>query len=141
MICQSLLMFCSSVKITVIFRSLLLLLHERLFKTNISLPKFLYIVSQLIYGGENVNPPYEVYKFSAGITYLFKVNNSNTRTRCDLCSKLAIKTPNVIDIFLISLLLLTSNIFQILFPAGWILFCNMSQEMSSKENSLAVVLI
>ena len=28
----------------------------------------------------------------AGI-YLFKVNNRNTRTRCEICSKLTIKTP------------------------------------------------
>ena len=33
---------------------------------------------------ESINP--------AGI-YLLKVNNRNTRTRCELCSKLAIKTP------------------------------------------------
>ena len=39
---------------------------------------------------ENVNSPYEVYKFSAGIIYLFKVNNSSTRRRWNLCSKLAI---------------------------------------------------
>ena len=25
--------------------------------------------------------------------YLFKVNNRNTRTRCEICSKLRIKTP------------------------------------------------
>ena len=25
--------------------------------------------------------------------YMFKVNNRNTRTRCDICSKLKIKTP------------------------------------------------
>ena len=25
--------------------------------------------------------------------YLFKVNNRNTRKRCDICSKLTIKTP------------------------------------------------
>ena len=30
--------------------------------------------------------------FPAGI-YLFKVNNRNTRTRCEISSKLAIKTP------------------------------------------------
>ena len=32
----------------------------------------------------NLNP--------AGI-YMFKVNNRNTRTRCEICSKLTIKTP------------------------------------------------
>ena len=30
--------------------------------------------------------------YSAGI-YLIKVNNIKTRTRCEICSKLAIKTP------------------------------------------------
>ena len=25
--------------------------------------------------------------------YMFKVNNRNTRTRCEICSKLIIKTP------------------------------------------------
>ena len=25
--------------------------------------------------------------------YMFKVNNSNTETRCEICSKLTIKTP------------------------------------------------
>ena len=30
--------------------------------------------------------------YPAGI-YLFKVNNRNTRTRCVICSKLTIKTP------------------------------------------------
>ena len=25
--------------------------------------------------------------------YIFKVSNRNTRTRCDICSKLTIKTP------------------------------------------------
>ena len=31
-------------------------------------------------------------KYPAGI-YLLKVNNRNTRTRCEICSKLTIKTP------------------------------------------------
>ena len=30
--------------------------------------------------------------FPAG-NYMFKVNNRNTRTRCEICSKLAIKIP------------------------------------------------
>ena len=29
---------------------------------------------------------------SSGI-YMFKVNNKNTRTRCEICSKLTVKTP------------------------------------------------
>ena len=32
------------------------------------------------------------HKFPAGI-YLLKVNNRNTRTRCEICSKLTINTP------------------------------------------------
>ena len=31
-------------------------------------------------------------RYPAGI-YLLKVNNRNTRTRCEICSKLTIKTP------------------------------------------------
>ena len=27
--------------------------------------------------------------------YMFKVSNRNTRTRCEMCSKLTIKTPEV----------------------------------------------
>ena len=27
------------------------------------------------------------------VKFLFKVNNRNTRTRCEICSKLTIKTP------------------------------------------------
>ena len=27
------------------------------------------------------------------VNYMFKVNNRNTRTRCEICSKLTIKTP------------------------------------------------
>ena len=37
------------------------------------------------------------YKSNIGMTpagiYLFKVNNRNTRTRCEICSKLTINTP------------------------------------------------
>ena len=33
-----------------------------------------------------------VFSFPVGI-YLPKVNDRNTRTRCDICSKLTIKTP------------------------------------------------
>ena len=32
------------------------------------------------------------FQFPAG-NYMFKVNNRNTRTRCEICSKLAIKIP------------------------------------------------
>ena len=48
----------------------------------------------------------------AGI-YLFKVNNRNTRTRCEICSKLTIKTPERRQ--WLASLLLTLNIFHTLF--------------------------
>ena len=41
--------------------------------------------------------------------YLFQVNNRNTRTSCEICSKLTIKTPERLS------LLLTLNIFYTLF--------------------------
>ena len=28
--------------------------------------------------------------------YMFEVNNRNTRTRCEICSKLTVKTPGVV---------------------------------------------
>ena len=34
----------------------------------------------------------QMLHFPAG-NYMFKVNNRNTRTRCEICSKLTIKTP------------------------------------------------
>ena len=53
--------------------------------------------------------------YSAG-TYMFKVNIRNTRTSCEICSKLTLKTQeyNAIGVVLVSLLL-TLNIFHILF--------------------------
>ena len=39
--------------------------------------------------------------------YLFKVNNRNTRTRCKICSKLTIRTPE--RVFLVFLLLTLSR--------------------------------
>ena len=35
---------------------------------------------------------FKINSFPAGI-YLPKVNNRNTRTRCEICSELTIKTP------------------------------------------------
>ena len=40
---------------------------------------------------KNQNLAYSSY-IPAG-NYMFKVNNRNTRTRCEICSKLTIKTP------------------------------------------------
>ena len=34
-----------------------------------------------------------VNSFRLAGTYLFKVNNKNSRTRCEICSRLTIKTP------------------------------------------------
>ena len=35
----------------------------------------------------------ELYAINPVNIYLFKVNNRNTRKRCEICSKLTIKTP------------------------------------------------
>ena len=52
--------------------------------------------------------------FPAGI-YLLKVNNKNTRKKCEICSKLTIKTPERrIGVVLVSLLV-TLNIFHCLY--------------------------
>ena len=61
--------------------------------------------------------------------YKFKVNNKSTRTRCEICSKLTVKTPKQrrcrsgvfivnfkhISYFVLVFLLLTLNIFHTLF--------------------------
>ena len=43
-------------------------------------------------GGTKIQRPIKIRTFPAGI-YLLKVNNRNTRTRCEICSMLTIKTP------------------------------------------------
>ena len=61
----------------------------------------------------------EILTKATGI-YLLKNNSRNTRTRCKICSKLTIKTPErrhqngAIGVVLVSLLL-TLNIFHTLF--------------------------
>ena len=54
--------------------------------------------------------------------YMLKVNNRNTRTRCQICSKSIIKKQNnVIDAVLVSLLL-TLNIFNTML---WGFYCQL----------------
>ena len=59
---------------------------------------------------------FSLYPNPAG-NYMFKVNNRNTRTKCEVCSKLTIKTPErrhcAIGVVLVSLLL-PLNIFHTL---------------------------
>ena len=38
-------------------------------------------------------PHTPIYIINPAGNYMFKVNNRNTRTRCEICSKLTIKTP------------------------------------------------
>ena len=47
---------------------------------------------------------------------------------------------NVIDVFLVSLLLLTWTFFKFYFRLGEFFFATCMQELSSKKNSVAVVL-
>ena len=59
---------------------------------------------------------HELSRIDPALIYLLKVNNRNTRTKCEICSKLTIKTPErchwrVVLVFL----LLTLNIFHTLF--------------------------
>ena len=71
--------------------------------------------------------------YTAGI-YMFKVNNRNTRKRCEICSKLTIKTPyrrqwrrsaifivnfeHISHLALVYLLL----ILNMLLPVGYVIF-------------------
>ena len=48
--------------------------------------------------------------------YLFNINNRNTKKRCEICSKLTIKTSNdVSDVALVSLLLTLNKFYTLLF--------------------------
>ena len=49
------------------------------------LPQFFWLLLIFVYFIRN-------QRISAGI-YMLKVNNGDTRTRCEICSKLTIKTP------------------------------------------------
>ena len=39
--------------------------------------------------------PYSLFKYIPAVNYMFKVNKRNTRTRCEICSKLTMKTPEL----------------------------------------------
>ena len=56
--------------------------------------------------------------------YLLKVHNRNTRTWCELCSKLTIKTPERLNEVILVSLLLTSKIFYTLFYSVLLLILN-----------------
>ena len=47
--------------------------------------------------------------------YMFKVNNRNTKTRCEICSKLTIKTPERRQWRRSGVFVVTLNIFHTLF--------------------------
>ena len=51
--------------------------------------------------------------------YLFKVNNRNTRKRCEMSSKLTTKTPKTPEVFLVFLLLILktpTSFLHVLYP-------------------------
>ena len=52
--------------------------------------------------------------------YMFKVNNESTRSICEICSKLTIKTPNKVNGAILVSLLLTLNICHTFF---WCFHC------------------
>ena len=60
------------------------------------------------------NKPLTETHYPVGI-YMFRVNNRNTTTRCEICSKFTIKTPERCQWRRCGVLLLTLNIFHTLF--------------------------
>ena len=62
--------------------------------------------------------------FPAGI-YLLKVNNRNTRTKCEICSKLTIKTPEQRQSFTLCSSVSIVNLEHVI--AGWIMNSYTSQ--------------
>ena len=70
-----------------------------------------YLQLVLIYWNQSKAP---ISSDPVGI-YLFKAKNRNTRTRCEICSKLTIKTLERRHGVVLVSLLLTLNIFHTLF--------------------------
>ena len=56
----------------------------------------------------------ELLHYPAG-NCMYKANDKNTRSKCEICSKLTIKTPEWRHWFILMSLLLTLNIFHSLF--------------------------
>ena len=54
-----------------------------------------HIIYELLYANINANNTKQKQKnsYSPAGNCMFKVNNRNTRARCEICSKLTIKTP------------------------------------------------
>ena len=56
--------------------------------------KNVYLYVYLVYSDPFVNRTLAPLKGASPVgNYIFKVNNRNTRIRCEICSKLTIKTP------------------------------------------------
>ena len=70
--------------------------------------------SHVTFGYANNNCMISITFYSAGHTaniYLFKVNGRNTRKRCEICSKLTIKTQNgVSDVVLVFFIVTSEHI-------------------------------
>ena len=68
--------------------------------------------------------------------YLLQVNSRNTGTRCEICSKLTIKTPErrqyAIIVFCLVSLLLTLNIFHTFVCVSIVLLLTLNMQMSNE---------
>ena len=60
---------------------------------NIVISKLIETKNNSKYFKYNSIPKYNKHNISPAGNYMFKVNNRNSRTRCEICSKLTIKTP------------------------------------------------
>ena len=70
-------------------------LAGKLFNLNLKLFKKCRLFLQILILAHNLSiliTDHRLCRTPSGI-YLLKVNNRNTRTRCEICSKLTIKTP------------------------------------------------
>ena len=103
--------------------------------SNVSLPELILVLRSK----SNCNP--------AG-NYMFKVNNRNTRGRCEICSKLTIKTPErhnwrrsgvcIVNFEHISHLLLVF-LFFVFLPFFWVGFTTRETEQSLQGMELSIV--
>ena len=81
-------------------------------------------------------PLYSSSKVFSANFYLFKVNNRNTRKRCEICSKLTIKTPERRS----SVLLLALNIFIFIFfvSVRWTVMKTCNERFNSSWKTSAI---
>ena len=65
---------------------------EKMFFASVT-SKHTFYKSGMLHGSKVYTLLKSMVKATPASNYMFKVNNRNTRTRCEICSELTVKTP------------------------------------------------